>query len=91
MDAVDKLRRHRFHDHSITGKSIMTSLIIMKIRFVCFPDEFGKSHIGSYARSHNLKSCDNSVIYIEMVENVQNYYYKSFQNLNDYQKNFSKK
>ena len=45
------------------GKLMMTSLIIMKIRFVCFQeDEVAGSCVESRARSHDHRSCDYGVI-----------------------------
>ena len=48
------------------GKLIMTSLIIIKIKFVCFQkDEVDKSHVSSHTRSHtkshDYSSCDYGV------------------------------
>ena len=40
------------------GKLIITSLIIIKIRFVCFSkDKVGGSHIRSYIRSYCRSNC----------------------------------
>ena len=51
------------------GKSMITSLIIIKIRFVYFSkDEFGGLYIGLHTRScarlHNHRFCDHGVIIV---------------------------